>query len=116
MTEFEILQQILNKLTNLEQGQARLDTEITRISQSIATIEIDHGKLDTEITRISQSIATIETDHDKKLGLLLDAHALMLDKLEPMPIAVEALQDDVSVIKAVVTSHSKDITILKAIT
>ena len=147
--ENEVLQQILNKLTaieqgqaitnqrlgnleqgqaKLEQGQAKLEQEQAKTNQRLGNLEqgqtkleqgqtkLEQGqtKLETEIIRIRESVAIIENDHGKKLGALFDAYSILSDKLEPLPGAIETLQEDVAIIKTVVTSHSKDISALKS--
>ena len=87
--------------TKKEQGQAENNQRL--------------DNLESEVTRIKESVILIENDHGKKLGALLDGYGMLADKVEPLPGAVDALQEDVSVIKAVVTSHSMDINVLKAV-
>ena len=120
--EIEILRQILNKLTAVEQGQTKLEQGQTETNQRLGNLETDVAGLKadiaglkTEVTRIKESVVLIENDHGKKLGALLDGYSMLTDKVEPLPGAVDALQEDVAVIKAVVTSHSMDINVLKAV-
>ena len=98
---------------NLEQGQANLEQGQANLEQGQADLKQGQVALVAEVTRIRQSVAVIEIEHGQYLRALGDGFALMLDKLEPLPDAVEALQEDVSVIKGVVTSHSRDINALK---
>jgi len=74
------------------------------------------GKLVTDVAETKQRIILMENDNNRNFGALHDGHKLVYDKLEPIPVAVETLQEDVSVVKAVVTNHSKDINVLKAAT
>jgi len=104
-------EKIFSELNELKQGQAETNQRLDKF-ETETNRRFD--KLETETTRISQSVATIEVEHGQYLRALGEGYALVFDKLEPLPNAVQDLQDDVSVIKAVVTSHSKDINILKA--
>jgi len=90
----------------LEQGQKALEENFSNLEQG-------QKNLESEVARIRESVANIEMNHGKHLGMLSDGYALMLDKLEPIPDAVEALQEDVAVIKAVITKNSTDIKTLK---
>jgi len=106
----DFMKLVLDKLTALEQGQTETNKQIASLKEE--TNE-QIASLTAETTRIRQSVAVIEIEHGKSLGALHDGYKLVYDKLKPLPEAVEILQDDVSVIKAVVTSHSKDINTLK---
>ena len=114
MNNDEFMQQVLNELKSingrlgtLEQGQAKLE-------QGQAKLEQGQVKLEQEVTETKSHVILIENDHGRHLNALHDGFKLMYDKLDPLPAAVENLQDDVSLIKAVVTSHSDDIITMKS--
>jgi len=90
-----LLEQMQTDISGLKEGQVRLEEETARIRQSVVRIEHEHGK---------------------KIDVLLDGYAALSEKLEPLPgafEAVETLLSDMSMVKAVVTSHSKDINAMK---
>ena len=118
-------EKIFGELDELKQGQAETNQRLDKLesrfdelesetNQRFDKLESRFDKLETETTRIRHSVAKIEIEHGQYLRGLGDGYALLFNKLEPLPAAVETLQDDVSVIKAVLTSHSKDINLLKA--
>jgi len=65
------------------------------------------------LSRLSHSVAAIEQNHGRSLGALHDGYSLLYDKLAPLPDAVRKLQDDMSIVKNVVASHSRDIKVLR---
>ena len=112
--ENEILQQILNEVkgiksdvSELKHSQTETNQRLDKLEQGQTKLEQGQSKLESEVTRIRESVVLIENDHGRKLGALLDGYAMLANKLEPLPDAVETLQEDVSVIKAVVANHSK---------
>ena len=134
MKNEDFMKLVLDKLTNLEQGQANLETQVTRISQSQAKLEQgqanleqsqakleqsqakleqSQANLETQVTRISQNVSKIEVEHRQFLEALHDGQNLITAKLEPIPAAIESLQNDVSLIKSVVSAHDDDIKVLK---
>ena len=110
------LDKLETKVGKLEQGQAKLEQGQAKLEQGQAKLEQGQAKLEKETTRIRQSVAQIEVSYGEKLGLLMDGQNLIYDKLEPIPAAVEILQEDVAVIKSVIIGHSKDINLLKTAT
>jgi len=110
----EFMQQVLNKLTSLEQEisdvKSTLGQEISDVKSTLGQ-EISDVKSALNDTR--ERVILMENEQGRYLRALGDGYTLMYDKLEPLPSAVETLQEDVSVIKAVVTSHSADINTLK---
>ena len=117
----EILVQIQGDISDLKQGQAKLETgqaetnqRLDKLEQGQSKLEQGQYKLEAETARIRQSVANIEVEHGRKLGLLIDGHTLITDKLDPLPEAVETLQEDVSVIKLAVMDHSNAIKAVKS--
>ena len=111
-----ILEQMQTDISGLKEGQAETNQRLTKLEQGQAMLEqgqamLEQGqsRLETEVAEIKERVILIENDHGKRLGAIYDGYMLLHDKLEPLPAAVEALQDDMSVVKAVVISHSKDI-------
>lgn len=105
--------QILSEIKELKQNQVETNTRLDNLEQGQTKLEQGQTKLESEVSRIKESVIVIENDHGKKLGALLDGHAVLTDKLAPLPDAVETLQKDVSIIKIAVASHSEDISIFK---
>ena len=94
-----LLEQIQSeqKLTNqrlekLEQGQVILETEVTRIRQSVATIEVEHGK---------------------SLGALHDGYSLVYEGMKYITPIVEKTAEKVSVIEAAVSINTDRIKALE---
>ena len=88
--------------------------DITGLKDDVTGLKSGQAKLEAEVARIRESVAVIEIDHGRSLRALHDGYNLLYDKLEPIPAAVETLQEDVAVIKLVVSSHSHSIQTLKA--
>ena len=113
--DLDILQQILNKLTSLEQGQAKLEQGQAETNQRLTKLESDVDGIKTDVAEVKERVILMENENKRRFGALFDGHKLVYDKLEPIPASVEKLQNDVSVIKAVTISHSKEINTIKTV-
>ena len=66
-------------------------------------------------SRLSQSVVVIENEHGKKLDVLFDGYKSLSDKMDYMQSIVETTAKDMSIVKAVVTSHTEIVSVLKAV-
>ena len=96
----------------------RTRAEVTRVRETVTKIENEHGQhlakleqgqsaLEADLTRVRETVIKIENEHHQRIGFLADGHTKILERLDPLQTIAEALQEDVSVIKAVVSSHSR---------
>ena len=74
----EILTQMRGDISDLKQGQARLETDVAQIKDRVSVVE-------TDVTRLKESVVIIENEHGQYMRALGDGQALILDKLEPLP-------------------------------
>ena len=75
------------ELFKLREGQEAMQSDLSEVKISLA---------DTK-----ERVILIENEHGQKLGMLLDGHKFVLDKLEKIQPAVERHEEDISLVKAV---------------
>ena len=102
-----IVVQTQSDVVDLKQGVARIEQRMDRLEQR-------QDRLEADIADIKERIILMENDHGRALGALLDGHKFTVDKLDYIHPATTRLEEDVTLIKTVVITHSKDINILKA--
>jgi|GEM_PF-3509672 len=98
-----------------EERQISFEEQQINFEKRQANFEERQASFEEIITDIRHRIILMENEFGKKIGLLLDGHVLMAEKLDPLPEAVEKLQEDVSIIKKVLVKHSGDINELKSV-
>jgi len=129
--ENEILQQILSELKDLkegqnkleqgyvklEQGQAKLVSDMAEVKQDVAELKIDVVELKIDMAEVKQDVSNIkiklENETNKHVRLIAEGHVDIIRRLDYIQPIVENLEDDVAVIKSVVTDQSKEINVLK---
>lgn len=121
MNDSEILQVILAELKELKQGQAKLEQGQAKLEQGQAKLEQGQASLKQELSDVkalaSKTAVIVENDIATNIALLQEDNLEIvrkLKRLEKLPQMVSELQDDVSMIKEVVSMHSQDIKQLKA--
>ena len=105
--ENEILQQILNKLDNLVQGQSKLEQGQSKLEQGQSKLEqgqskLEQGqlKLEQEVQSLKEITLRMEHDHGEKLQALFDGYAGNYEKIEqyePRIAKLEAIVERLSI-------------------
>jgi len=124
--ENEILQQILSELKDLKQGQVKLEQGQTKLvidmeelKQDMSDVKVDVAGLKQDIIEVKQDVTNIkvklENETNKHIQIIAEGHIDIIRRLDYIQPIVETLEDDVAVIKSVVTGHSKEINILKSV-
>ena len=93
-----------------------LKVDVETLKDDMKTLNVDVETLKDDVVETKERIILMEQNNKQQHGALHDGFKLVYDKLKPVPPAVDNLQEDVSVIKSVVMSHSQDINILKVAT
>ena len=70
-----IAQMMDEKLEPLKAGQAKLEAGQAKLEDRQSSVE-------RELLRLNAQVAKIENDHGKKLGLLVDGHVALNEKLD----------------------------------
>lgn len=112
----ELLTGLTEKVDRLEAGQEELRNRVTAIEETQGGIlETQGGILETQGTIVSR-ITSIELTQENRvmtyLHTLAEGHEAIMGKLVPES-RVEAVEDDVTVLKTVTKEHSRDIAELK---
>ena len=138
--ENEILQQILSELKDLKQGQVKLEqgqtklvidmeelkqdmsdvkVDVAGLKQDMSNVKVDVAGLKQDIIEVKQDVTNIkvklENETNKHIQIIAEGHIDIIRRLDYIQPIVETLEDDVAVIKSVVTGHSKEINILKSV-
>lgn len=114
--ETEILQQILEKLTSLEQGQAKLEQGQAKLEQGQAKLEQGQAKLEqgqaetnSRLERVEQRVTklelVLENETNKNIKLLAEGHMILskkIDDLKDLNVKVIDLQSDTAVHRAAI--------------
>ena len=96
--------------TKLEQGYANLEQMYTKLEQGQAKLEQGQARQEEALDLLHQNVARIEFDHGKMLGALCDGqslHSEYFSQLRPLIPVIKQTAEDVSIIKPVITAHSK---------
>ena len=131
----DILNLILVKLTSLEEGQTRIETEVVDVRKEVVTLSEEVASLSEEVAalnekylilddktdilseglaRVSESVAVIEVEHGRSLGALHDGYKSTSDAIKHIKPIVEATAEDVALVKIAVSSHTKVFNALKS--
>ena len=117
-----MLETLVTKVTTIETDLADTKATVTETSQRLDKLEEGQARLEADlaetkatVNETKERVILMESNNKRQFGVLHDGYRLLFDKLEPIPDAVEKLQEDVEVIKAVVTSHSEEIRIVKSL-
>ena len=107
---------ILNELKSLNNRFDKLEDKVENVTEEVANLNQKFTNLNQEVTNLKQELAVIkrsviliENDHGKKIGALFDGYQLLSEKIDRMMPLVEKIpqmQDDISIIKSVVTRHA----------
>ena len=115
--------EVRQEIAEVKQEVAEVKQEVAEVKQEVAEIKQEVAEVKQEVERVKhtleetrETVILMENEHGRKLGALGDGYNKVYEKLEPLPEAVEQLQEDVSVIKLVITKNSKDINLLKTAT
>ncbi len=113
--EAEILKQILAKLNSLEQGQIEIKADINSLEQGQSKIQADLNSLEQGQNEIKADVSKLkdkttklevilETETNRNIGLLVDGHKLLnekLDALKDLNEQVVELKTDTSLLKTI---------------
>jgi len=98
-----------DKVENVTEEVANLNQKFTNLNQKFTNLNQEVTNLKQELAVIKRSVILIENDHGKKIGALFDGYQLLSEKIDRMMPLVEKIpqmQDDISIIKSVVTRHA----------
>ena len=102
--------ELKNGQAKLEQGQVKLEQGQARLEQRQAKLEQRQARQEEALDLLHQNVARIEFDHGKMLGALCDGqslHSEYFSQLRPLIPVIKQTAEDVSIIKPVITAHSK---------
>ena len=119
--EFAVISKMLETLVQgqeeLRQGQIETNQRLDKLESDVSDLRTDVNDLKSEVshlkTDLSETKILIENETNRNIRVIADGHVIIVDKLGCMHSTVDKLVEDVSVIKSVVSSHSKDINTLK---
>ncbi|MCL2602964.1 MAG: hypothetical protein FWD90_00625 [Defluviitaleaceae bacterium] len=87
---------MMEDVAGLKQGQASLEQKVSNMKHEISGIKV-----------------IIENEIDKNIRMLAEGHGDVVRRLDYLTPIVEGTAEDVSVIKAVVSSHSRKFTAIR---
>ena len=94
----------------------KLETDVSVLKTDVSSLKTDVSVLKTDLAETKELVILMEHDNKQQFGILHDGYKLVYDKLEPIPPIIENLQEDIFVIKSVITAHSQDISTLMVAT
>jgi len=104
------------RLDKLETDVSVLKTDVSSLKTDVSSLKTDVSVLKTDLAETKELVILMEHDNKQQFGILHDGYKLVYDKLEPIPPIIENLQEDIFVIKSVITAHSQDISTLMVAT
>ena len=98
-----LLENISGKVDRLEQGQAELKADVSRLEQGQTKLKAD----------VSGIKILLENEIEPNIRIIAEGHLDITRRLDHIQPIVENLEEDVSVIKVVVSEHSRYIVALR---
>ena len=122
VTDMEELKQDMSDVkidvTGLKLDVTELKQDMAEVKQDVAKLKLDVTGLKQDMAEVKQDISNIkvklENETNKHIQIIAEGHIDIIRRLDYIQPIVENLEDDVAVIKSVVTGHSKEITLLKS--
>ena len=117
MTDRELLEKLLEKMTSLDNKVTNLDNKVTNLDNRVANLENEMSSIKVEVTSV-KSLATktqviLENDVAKKINVLFEGHQLHNEKLDELIEVTQDIQSSVLANEIVTKSNLRDIAALK---
>ena len=104
---------------HLKQDVSHLKQDVGNLKQDVGHLKQGQERLENEMATIKENVTAtrvvIENEVERNIRFLADGHMGVVQRLDRIEPVVENIEDDVSVIKAAVSSHSSDINKLKTV-
>lgn len=97
------------RMDNMEGRMDNMQRAIDGLRSDVDGLKSDVGDLRSDVDGVK---VCIEVDINRKLNLLAEGHTALMETLAPKS-RVEALEDDVGLLKSVVRTLSQDVSVLK---
>ncbi|MCL2499926.1 MAG: hypothetical protein FWE90_06265 [Defluviitaleaceae bacterium] len=106
-----LLETVVQNVNGLNENVSVIKTDITEMKADIAGLKQGQIDMENEITGIKHEISgikvIIENEIDKNIRMLAEGHLDLVRRLDYITPIVENRAEEVSVITAVVSSHSR---------
>ena len=113
------LEPITNRLDKVDDRLDKIDDRLDKMDDRFDKMDIRFDKIDDRLDKVEElavsthlTMVRFENDMTQKIELLLEGHAAIIDKLAPIS-RVEALEDEVTVMKIAIRQLNEDIQQLK---
>jgi len=96
MTEMKAGQVTMNgRLDRLEAGQAKLEAGQAKLRADVGILKAGQTRLAKKVNFIHNNVTRMENEHGRTLGILLDGHSQLNDKLSRIEKKVNEQDDDI---------------------
>ena len=124
MTDNELLQRILSTVTDVKDGLGRVEKRLDRVEERLTRVEERLDRVEERLDRVEERLdrvesdvteikLTLENETNRNILLLVEGHVQTAEKVDSFADDIDVIKFDMGVVKAVVTTHSSQLTKLQ---
>jgi len=106
----ERLDRVEERLDRVEERLDRVEERLDRVEERLDRVEERLDRVESDVTEIK---LTLENETNRNILLLVEGHVQTAEKVDSFADDIDVIKFDMGVVKAVVTTHSSQLTKLQ---